>query len=351
MPRLASLAALLAVVAACGDDGGQHQGHDAANTDVPSDTKSDCDYTEQADTTNDNLASGTPEATGLTYSTETVVCGSFDASHFDGDITVDVDSFIVAVANDGDLLLRLGGTGIDQIEFAGIDVRTADTANTLVGTLTYYGSHGVTSVHLPAGSYELTVFALSSAAIATTAPYQVKLLSDSPAIRCPELGSGGYAEANDGGSNNGNDVIQLASGMAPMLTASGGDSPEPTGLTLTPSNGDQRLSGNAANIAAPDLYEDKDTYAFMTGSTTNELTVRLAWAGTSTNLDYLLFEANASPLEAVVRAQKTAQTGPEALTFSIKPSTAYWLLIGSRAGTSTPAAAYSATLCPANFTP
>jgi hypothetical protein len=105
----------------------------------------------------------------------------------------------------------------------------------------------------------------------------------------------------------------------------------------------------AANIASPDQYEDKDTYALVTSAMTNELTVRLAWQGTTTNLDYLLFEQGQT--DYVQLGIDPVLQGPEAQTFSIKPSTNYWLLVGSKAGTAMPAAAYNVTLCPAHFVP
>jgi hypothetical protein len=346
---------LIVVAAACGDDG-VAPSSDAAVVDTapnPDGLPEGCDYVEQQDATNDDIGSGTPETTNLTFTTsaDTVLCGSIDASHFDGDITVDVDSYLVTLATDADVLVRMKGPGAEAIEFVGIDVRAGSATGALVGTLTYYGDHGVTSVHLTAGTYDFEAFALNSAAITTSVAYTLAIVADNPALRCPELTTGGFAEALDtsGNMNAGNDVIRLASGMAPALTASGTDAPETTGLTLSPTAGDQRISGSAADIAAPDLYEDKDTYAFATSSMTNELTVRLAWTGTTTNLDFLLFEAG-DPTP-VLRAISTSTASPEARTFSIKPSSSYWLLVGAKAGTTGLPKAYAASLCPTHFVP
>lgn len=348
MSRLASSVFLFAALAACGDDGGHHSAIDAAVADTAEqDTlPTNCDYTEQSDATNDTTDTGTAEATGLAWSSEKTLCGNFESSHFDG-LTVDADSYTLSVATEGDALIRLAGAA-DAIAFVGIDVRNTDT-DAIVAKLTFYAGHGVVSAHLPVGNYEVLVFALGEEAITATIPYKVFVIPDAAGLRCPELPSGGYPEAGDGASNDGNDVLAIPGLATIALTSSGSDSPEATGLTLTPSNGDQRISGMAANINSPDQYEDKDTYAFATGSTTNELTVRLAWQGSTTNLDYLLFEEGQT--DYVQLAIDPAQQGPEAQTFSIKPSTSYWLLIGSKAGASMPAAAYSATLCPAHFVP
>lgn len=353
MSRLPSPALCLILLAACGDDGpGQSRDASVADTAQNIDAvASNCSYVEQADADNDDTASGSPEATNLTFSTskDTVLCGTLDASHFDGSITVDVDAYLVTFATDVDVLVRMKGAGTEAIEYAGVDVLEGSANGKRIGTATFYGDHGVTSVHVPAGTYDIQVFALHSEAIATSVPYTIAIIADTPALRCPELTTGGYPEANDGGSSNGNDVLTIPTYTGIALTSSGSDNPEPTNLTLSPANGDQRISGMAANITTTDLYEDKDTYAFVTSSMTNELTVRLAWQGTTTNLDYLLFEQGQTDYAQVAIA--SAQQGPEAQTFSIKPSTNYWLLVGSKAGTAMPAAAYNVSLCPTHFTP
>jgi hypothetical protein len=347
MSRPIAIALCLATLVACGDDGGHHAGIDAAISDtVEHDTlPTNCDFTEQSDATNDTTDTGTAEATGLAWSSEKTLCGNFESSHFDG-LTVDADAYTLSVATEGDALIRLAGAA-DAIAFVGIDVRDTDT-DVVVAKLTFYAGHGVVSAHLPVGNYEVLVFALGEEAITSTVPYKVFLIPDAAALRCPELASGGYMEKGDGSNSDGNDMLSISTTLAGTLTAAA-DSPEATGLTLTPSNGDQRVYGMAANITTTDRFEDKDTFAFATGSQTNELTIRLAWQGTTTNLDYLLFEDGGT--DYVQLAIDAAQQGPEAQTFSIKPSTNYWLLIGSRAGAPMPAAAYSATLCPAHFVP
>lgn len=341
---------LVVGLAACGGDDGATTHADAA-VDTPVDTaiNSGCNYDEQRDATNDDVSpgTGTPEDTGVTHGSRTVVCGTFDHTHFDGDITVDVDGYLVSFANPADLLVRIHGTGAEAIELVGVDIYGGAQFDQLVGSITFYGDHGVTAVHLPAGIYELAAFALHSEAITASVPYKLEIVTDMPATRCPALTSGGYAEANDGGSNNGNDMVTIPSGAPPALTASTGDQPEATLLTLAPQT-PERVSGTAADITAPDQYEDKDTFAFTTGTSTNELAVRLDWPAGTSNLDYLVFEAmDPSP---VVRAITAGNTAPEVKTFSVKPSTSYWLLVGAKTGSAVPVD-YSASLCGASFTP
>jgi len=306
-----------------------------------------CDYTEQRDITNDDVppANGTPEQTSVTFGQQLVVCGSFAADHFDGDITVDVDGYLITLTSAADVLVRLHGAGAETIELVGLDVYTGPDLDQLVGANTFYGDHGVTAIHLEPGTYELAAFALAAEAIDAPVEYQITINTDSPATRCPSVtGGASYAEVLDGASNDGNDMVTIPSGAPPALTA-GGDTPEPTGITLNAS-AKYRIGGLLVDVAAADQYEDKDTF-LITTEDANELAVKLDWNGPS-NLDYLLFEADSA--EAIVRAIAATNAGPEYETFSVKPATAYWLLVGAKVGSTLPVA-YSASLCGAAFTP
>ena len=90
-----ALALPLLLLVACGDDGSPQTVDAPLATGAPVDAAAPtgCDYAEQSDLTNDDVSStmNMPEGTGLTFATKTVVCGTFDATHFDGDITVDID--------------------------------------------------------------------------------------------------------------------------------------------------------------------------------------------------------------------------------------------------------------------
>lgn len=341
----------LLLLAACGDDAPDQSVDAPVAIDAAVDAAiaTGCDYSEQADLTNDDVSSsaGMPEMTGLTFATKTVVCGALDASHFDGDITADVDGFTLTLAADADVLVRIHGTGLGGPELVGVEVYGGATFNQLVGSNTVIGDHAVTAMHLAAGTYELTAFALNSTAIPVSLPYRIEVVTDSP-TRCPELTTGGHAETTDGGASTGNDMIRLVSGTPPALTASTADAPEPTAFSIA-GGMSYRLTGSAADVATADVYEDVDTYAIATAATTNELAVRLTWPGTTTNLDYLLFEAGSA--DPVIRAIATTTTAPEVKTFAVKPGTAYWLLVGAKTGTGALPAAYTATLCATTFQP
>ncbi|MBA3454815.1 MAG: hypothetical protein H0T42_17135 [Deltaproteobacteria bacterium] len=342
----------LLLLAACGDDGAQQPVDAPLTLDAAIDAglPIGCDYAERRDLTNDDVSSGSgsPEPTGLMFTTKTVICGTLEATHFDGDITVDIDAFTFSLAADADVLVRLHGTGLATPELVGVDVYGGASLNQLVGSNSVIGSHAVTAIRLTAGTYKLSAFALHSAALASAMPYRLEVVADAPATRCPELTTGGYAEMADGAASTGNDMIRLVSGTPPAQTASPGDSPEPTAFSIAGGT-NHRITGSAADVAVADVYEDVDTYAFATSATTNELGVRLTWPGATTNLDYLLFEASSA--EPVIRQITTATQGPELRTFAVKTGTSYWLLVGAKAGTGGLPAAYTATLCGATFTP
>ena len=338
-------AALLTLVA-CGGEHNQHTGVDALLPDIGEPIDSlppGCDYAEQRDATNDDVppSPGTPESTNLMVGSKTTICGAFQHTHFDGDITVDVDGYTANVGSDGDFLVRISGAGAEAIELVGVDVYGGAALDQLATSVTFYGDHGVGLVHLTAGTYEFLPFALNSAAITTTVDYKLELSSVALDTRCALIPSGGFTEAGDGGASTGNDMVAFPSGGPTALTTAS-DNPEATGINIT-STSNNRLSGSAADVTTADRYEDKDTFAIATGAA-NELTVRLGWSGAA-NLDFYLFEAGtASP---VAIANGTA-AGTETSTFSLKPSSSYWLLVGAKPGTGLPAT-YSATLCGANY--
>lgn len=360
-PLRALCSLLVLALAACGDDGHTHTLPDAPPTgDGSVDAALDapplppgCDYAEARDTTNDDIfASGTPEPTGLTLAPQAVVCGQVDIAHYDAtEQVVDVDGFTVTLAADADVLLTISGAGADAISLFTLEVYGGSGFTEFQASADFYGDHGVTSVRLPAGTYEFVMAALHTAALSAPVPYEIRIATDAPDTRCPEVTTGGHVEGGDGATSDGNDVVRIDYSAATVqsLTVLPTDVPEATGIVVTPANND-RLAGSLADIATPDSYEDKDTYQFTTSATTNQLAIRLTWPSTTADLDYFLFEAGTLP--SIGGARRTALAGPELQTFSVKPNTSYWLLIGAYAGTSTGLpATYSATLCGAAFTP
>jgi hypothetical protein len=224
--------------------------------------------------------------------------------------------------SDTDVLVRIAGD-LGSIELVGVDIYSGSTR---VGANTFYGDHGVTALHLAPGTYELLPFALNSTAIASSIDYKVEITVDNR--DCIELTSGGHAEGSGA-----NDVIAFPSSAPPMLTPAT-DSPETTNITLGAS---ARISGTASDIASQDNYEDRDTFAFATDSSTNEATVKLVG-----DVDFFVFEANSA--EPLVRATESNTS-----VFPLKRGGAYWLTIGAKTGTAGLPISYSATLCGASY--
>src|SRR5690606_8449264 len=100
--------AVLFALAACGTSPASPV--DSAPPDDASDAPMPpgCDSAGQRDLTDDDAppAAGTPEGTGRTHAPRTVLCGTFDDTPFDGDITADVDGYLVTFAEEADLLIR-----------------------------------------------------------------------------------------------------------------------------------------------------------------------------------------------------------------------------------------------------
>ncbi len=345
--RLACFLFALIAVAACGDDDGSANVDsglvDSRLMDAPA---SDCDYTEQSDLSNDTSSTGgVTETTGLTFSSRTVVCGTVDHTHFDGDITIDGDSYTLTVAAETDVIIRMVAPGAASLELVGVDIN--GSGGSLAGTLTYYGNHGVVSARLPAGTFELLMLSLGGESITSSVPYRIEVVADMPDTRCPEVTVGGFMEANDSGNNTGNDVYAYPSGNPVAFTGSTTDAPEPTNIVLAPGV-DIRFYGTAADIMDADKFEDTDTYEIATGAGTNELGLRLTWPTAGANLDWFLYEQNTT--SPIAGGTSTATTGVDMRLTAVKPNTTYWLAVSAVTGTAVPAT-YNATLCGAQYTP
>ena len=366
MRSIRVLTSMLLVAAACGDDGKNMGTVDAPNEqadaapDAPV-TPVVCDYTEQADATNDdfsgNVPNGAPEATGKTFtSTTTTICGKLDSGHFiAADQLVDIDGFVFAASGEVDVRIDLTLTGTKTVDYLSLNVYTGPNLSSDVGTTAKFeGNHAVLDVHLSpvSGMFELLVFAGNSTA--TTAPisYVAKVSIDQPATRCPKsTAAATYTEQRDTTANghHGNDMVLIGATPPQQLTADTTDLAEPTGVTLAPASS-LHLAGSSADIAATNAYKDRDTFEFTTGATTSEVAVRLNWPGTVQDLDYYVFAKDTVPM--IGRSITAQKREDEFKTFAVKPSTAYWVLVGndpsSLAGAAVP---YDLTLCGAAFSP
>ena len=361
-----SLVVLLALTA-CGDDGSSSGipsdagpgGVDAAPGDIDAAPLSDapplagCDHTEQNDLGNDDYAGGgTPEATGLTLATRITVCGTIASTHYDAaEILADADGYSFTIAQDRDVLITLSGAGAQAIGLFALDIYGGSGFGTYIKSADFVATHGATSVRLPAGTYELLVVALSEAALTAPVAYEIRVDADAPDTRCPALTTGGFPEASDGASSTDNDMITIALGSQTAIsnvTTSTTDVAEVTNVTLG-TTASERFSGSLADVTTTDSYEDRDTFAFMTGATTDQLTVRVDWPGTTADVDFYLYEAGTDAPTTVVRTVST--TPGEFRTFAVKPNQDYWLLVGAKATSTGLPVTYAATLCGAAFVP
>jgi hypothetical protein len=308
-----------------------------------------CDFTEAADSTNDLLSMA--EATGKTLGTRITVCGEIDNGHFDaGSGRVDADGFEFTIGTDTDVLVHILGTGIAMPDDTVIQLFENTT---FVAFGVVEGDHGTMAAHLPAGDYRVAMASFDSADISAPIAYQLTIVPDTPATRCPAATTGGFAEAGDGGSNNGNDVVdyESSSNTPSSLSASGTDVPEATGITADPAM-QYRVTGSSADVNPADDYEDRDTFAFTTGASTTQMTIRLNWASTSMDLDYRVYPAIGSgdPL-SIVGGLDESPMEEEFETFAVKPSTTYWLWIAAEDGATGQPSPYAATLCGEQFSP
>jgi hypothetical protein len=350
--------ALLALVA-CGNnnngngDGGNGDGgSNGSNT--PDAAPLTCDYTEASDAAN----AATAEMTGVTLgAANKVLCGKIDGGHFNSTTNVvDVDAYTVAVSGTAELIVEFADTAPASLTDFQVTITDTNVNPTLLNTGDYTGAlgdHGAYLAELPAGNYDIVVTATNGADITAAVPYKVRLLADQPTTRCPDLTAmpADYTEANDGAMNVGNDVALADFSKTPSFVATTAttDNAETSALTVDTSK-NLHLAGSSGtpSPANADQYIDRDTFAFTTGASTNELSIRLDWPGATADLDYIVFEANKLTAPNQVSAI-TSKTQAEFQTFAVKPSTSYWLWVGAHTGSTGQPVAYSASLCGATF--
>jgi hypothetical protein len=329
------------VLVACGNDNNGNTDGQGSNT---PDAPSPCDYTEASDGANATTA----EITNVTVGGgDRTLCGAINPGHFDtSSKKVDEDHFRVTVGAPSALLVRFfGDAGIETLALYSVLIFDTSNPSALIngGHLdATLGDHGVFRTSLPAGSYDVVVRGQAAADLSAPINYKVRIVAESPCAAITTAAS--YTEANDGASNNSNDVmtVNFSADPAFVATAATTDAAEATGVTIdamTP----VRISGSSASVAAgSDQYLDRDTYQVMTGASTNELAVRLGWQG-AVDLDYVVFQDGTT---TATGASTTASTTPdEYATFAVKPSTSYWVWVGAAKGSTATPAAYDLSMC------
>lgn len=257
-----------------------------------------------------------------------VVCGKFDTGHYNaGDGLLDKDSYVMTVAADDLLRLELPSfKGLTRIEV------TIDTATIVI-------TQPVTVFHLSpfGGSAILRLSAYSAADLPAAIPYQISVAKDAIDTRCAaNKNAATFTEAGDGANNRGNDVYQFVNTVATATVAN--DSAEVTGITLAQSS--YRVDGVSADVMRVGDFLDGDSYAFRSGPTTTQVTLRADWAG-SHNID--LFVMQAGSTSSVGYTKTFTTSSPEYATVRVQPNTDYVAFVGAFFGTAP--SNYSLTMC------
>ncbi len=269
-----------------------------------------------------------------------MICGTFSPDGADPKLMIaDDDRYRVNVTGVTPLLVEVDvGMGFELL--TGVTVRFFDTAATprLVAevTPTFAGSLGAFLATLDPGDYDVVVEARSPGAIAGgTIDYKIRF---SPMPSCDEATStASYTETNDAG----NGMVRVDFTKDPQFSLIELSSPETTKLTIE-TDKHVSIGGAIGDGAQSDQYLDRDTYEITTGDSTHELAVRLTWDGTSSDLDYILFEGSTA-LRPIAASLLASDTGPELAMFAVEPKTKYWLWVGGVVGST--ATNYRATLC------
>jgi hypothetical protein len=305
------------------------------------DNASPCDYSETDDAGNATMS----EMTSLTVTDhQQHVCGAFDGGHQNASLgIVDTDTYRVDVnTGSASLLVEVTGTdaGVDQVHDIAVQFLTTD-AQPAIAAIGHFdpslADHGAYVAPLPAGSYDMQVILFDSASLSGSLGYRVRL---APMPDCTPLTSADYTEAAD--ATNG--VVSVDYTKDPSFSMIAGDTPENSNISVD-ANHAYMIAGNAGTTSGGDLYLDRDTYQLSTNENTNELAISLDWDGTTSDLDYIVFEG--SSLTPVVASNTTSTTSGELAEFGVKPRTTYWLWVGAFNGST--AANYRATVCGQHF--
>jgi len=316
------------------------------------------DYSERRDGSNDpfEVANGTVEGTSLTFSSVSVsrsVCGNFrpdqaNDAYVDGDFY----SFVVAGDNPQDLRVVMSVPDASPADNILLRLYRVDAGTPiLIGSARYRRDYAMTVARgLEQGQYWLGAVA-EFPARETPLAYTLELTHDYTECAVIEEAPD-YTEADDGGGSRGNDTVAIAYPEAPQLTSLGGDSPETTGLTLTPQT-PLRLSGQSGLVAsAGDNYLDRDAFLITTAADTTELELVLTWADADVDLDVYVFAPGDPPLDHTdSQGVGISDIDDEVAIVNVDPASAYWIWVGAYDTTAQDGAtalpmAYDLTLCP-----
>ena len=333
------LVALLATSACGGDDG-----DDAPPGVTPPPA---CDFTEANDATNDQASAAEMTNISDVGTSGRALCGKVDASHRTN-TTIDSDHYRITVGSEALLVHFAGGDGSDALPDFTLRIFDTSTPPVLLAEKTVnpaIADHAAFLADLAPGDYDVVVTATGNADIATSVDYKVQFLPDDP-MRCPKsTDAATYNEANDGATNTGNDGFTINWSDDPAIVAAAGPA-EASGISLDPTT-KAHITGMMGATDAADEYLDQDSYSFTTGKDTNEMSIRVDWAGAGADLDYVVIEDGQTVLTQESDTSDTS--GDEFATFALKPSTSYVVWVGAHDGSGSLPMAYDVSLCGSGF--
>jgi hypothetical protein len=367
IPTLVLWMASSMALSACGGCGDDDPGSpDAPDVDPPDAPDPDgappptC-YQEVLDGSND----AAPEATDLTLTAAgpIAICGNIDVRAPENDfIDADIFTFRLDVASK----IRITITAPDGGEIRDLDAflytqPITDVRNDVLGSssfadghITFTGpacyGHELCDAHeLATGFYNIIVQALNPTEPVAAIPYEITIETYDPDTGCvTPAGTADFVETRDDPANGNtqNDVVNMATFG---LTPDGADAPEDSVSELTiAANGAVKATGVAGAHVLQDQYLDRDTYAIVTGASTNTLDIRVAWTGGVANdFDWYLVKPDAANPDTVAPSfVALAGSGiqPEYAATAVEPSTTYWLVVGSYQGTQLDLP-YTVTVC------
>jgi hypothetical protein len=239
------------------------------------------------------------------------------------------------------------------VEVYGSDDAVIGGDDRYLGGAAVLGTHGVFVADADPAGYVVVVLGVNGVRPAAALDYELRIVADDPLVRCPDAEQADYVEERDTEAGNvENDVVALTDSVA--LTASPLDAPEPSGpeLTIAP-DGVYGVDGAIGAHIQPvdESYLDRDTYVVATGANTNQLDVRVRWTDGKklSDLDWYLFDDRGEDPPVLIRRSSSVDN-PELQTVAVLPSSTYWLVVASYAG-SPPEQPYQVTMCGTEYSP
>lgn len=349
----------LSLLLACGDDKGRPARPDApdqmidAAIDAPAPIP--CAYNEMADATNDDLfGNGNAETTAINFTAPTAICGKFNMGHYNNQrMNVDVDMYQITVPAMTSGILYVTAPGAENFDSVLVEIYGLGTGNFTDEIGQFQGNFATLTYTLPPDDYVITVSSYDPSDTTAAIDYKITLQIDTTP-RCPKSTATATPEAAEGTVGGGNDVYEVRYQGQPAraLTADALDAPE-AAITVEPAMSYHATGTSSTFTATPvswmDSFQDRDTYAVTMGATTNQLSVRLNWPGTTADFDFFVF-----PATGVIERANGWYAGnmeDEFTTLAVTPGATYWIMVGMDDASTGAPVSYDLTLCGETFTP